>query len=89
MTDNSSYLEFIGVWHEIMIKGSIGLLAISFLLYLYHKIKLSTIKEYKDKYDYINHKEINTYRIAFILIGIAVAFICRCYSCKKYCLVLC
>lgn len=80
MTDNSSYIEFIAVWHQIMIFGSIGLLAISLILYLFHKLKVSGITEYKDKYDYINHKEINTYRVAFILVGIAAAFITNTYN---------
>ena len=80
MSDNSSYVQFIEIWSLIMVYGAVALLFIAMAVVITHHIKVSSIKDYKLKYEYINKNEIRWYKFTYILIGIAVAFICNTYS---------
>lgn len=52
-------LTFLDTWNSIGRIVSIVLFVIGAVIYLYHFLRLSSIKSYKDKYDYINKHEIN------------------------------
>lgn len=80
MSDNSSYVQFIEIWSLIMVYGAAALIFIAMAVVIIHHIKISSIKEYKRKYEYINKNEIRWYTFTYILIGIAVAFISNTYS---------
>ena len=72
--ENTAYANFVDVWSQIMFYGWIGLIIVAIGLIVVHRIKISAISNYKDKYNFINKNEIKIYRIAYILVGIAVAF---------------
>lgn len=71
---------FLPVFHQIMIIGAIVMGALALLIYLFHKIRVASIKEYKDKYDYIRKNEIKNYKICFIFIAVAVAMLINTYG---------
>lgn len=79
MEDNGSS-NFLVTFHKTMIIGAIVMLILAFLIWLYHKIKVSSIKEYKDKYDYIRENEIKTYKYAFIALAVGVAMFINTYG---------
>jgi len=78
--DNSAYVSFLEVWQQIMMIGTILAIAMSVTLFIYHNIKVASIKEYKDKYDYISLYEIKTYKWTFILLGVAMALYSNGYN---------
>ncbi|MTI20313.1 hypothetical protein E1176_04700 [Fulvivirga sp. RKSG066] len=63
-----------------MTVGSVVMVLLALVVYLAHKIRISSIGDYKDKYDYIRSKEIKTYKICFILIAIGVAMFINTYG---------
>lgn len=72
MNTNPAYAQFIELWYHIMIYGTISCVAIGLLVVVFHHIKVAGIKDFKAKYEFINKNEIRAYRIAYILVGIAV-----------------
>lgn len=72
MVDNQGYIDFIELWNFIMLYGTGACIAAGLLIVIVHHIKVAGTKDNKEKYEYINKNEIKTYRIAYILIGIAV-----------------
>jgi hypothetical protein len=67
-------MEFLVVWHNVMIVGTVVLVALGLVTYLSHKVRLASIKEYHLKYDYLNKNEIRNYKIATGFFGLA--FMC-------------
>jgi len=67
-------MEFLVVWHNVMIIGTVSLVALGIVVYLSHKIKLASIKEYHRKYDFLNKNEIRDYKIVTGCFGLA--FMC-------------
>jgi uncharacterized membrane protein len=74
---------FLEVWHTIMLTGAIIMAAVGMIIYLVHKLRVSTIQSYKGKYDYINHHEIKTYKRVFLCFAIAVAMTINLYGMNK------
>jgi hypothetical protein len=61
---------FLIVWHQIMAVGAVALAMLAVLMYLWHHVKVSTIRGYKAKYDYLSENEIRHYkRVVFVLGG--------------------
>ncbi|MBX2966754.1 MAG: hypothetical protein KF845_11440 [Cyclobacteriaceae bacterium] len=63
-----------------MIVGAIVMVALGFLFYLTHNLRVSAIKEYHHKYDYINKNEIRNYKRVFYCFGVAVALVINTYG---------
>ena len=80
MNDNTAYVNFLEVWQQIMIASSILAIVLAIVLFIYHNIKIKTLKEYKEKYDYISLYEIKTYKWVFILLGVAMAMYSNSYN---------
>lgn len=78
--NDSAGNNFLEVWHQVMIVGAIASVAIAFLIYILHKIKLASIKDYKAKYDHIRNNEIKNYKIAFIVLAIGAAMLINTYG---------
>lgn len=74
---------FLSAWHMAMLIGAIAMIAIGILIYLIHKLKVASIKDYKGKYDYINRKEIKNYEWIFICIAISAAMVINRYGMDK------
>ena len=79
MEDNASYVLFVETWSLVMVYGSMFLVFAAFATVIVHKIRVGAISDYKEKYEYINKNEIKWYKFSYILIGVAVAFICNNY----------
>lgn len=56
--DNVNYLKFLNIWNNLMIIGSIVLLIASILVFIYHKIRYSSLGDLKQKYDYLSENDI-------------------------------
>ena len=80
---NSQSSPFLTAWHMAMLIGAIAMIAIGVLIYLLHKIKVASIHGYKDKYDYINRREIKNYEWIFICVAISAAMIINRYGMDK------
>ncbi|MFD0999581.1 hypothetical protein ACFQ21_09700 [Ohtaekwangia kribbensis] len=80
MQTQSPFLE---VWNLCMIIGAIIMTAAGIAIYLLHKLRISTIKDYKAKYDYINQKEIKNYKKVFLCFAVAAMLLINLYSMGK------
>lgn len=77
------YLEptpFLIAWHNTMIIGVIVMVTLGVLIYLIHKLKFSAIKEYHQKYNYLNKNEITYYKFIFGCFGLAFMFTINLYG---------
>ena len=77
MSDLSPFLQ---AWYNAMIIGGIIFFAIGLLTYLLHNLRVALTKEYKEKYDFINHYEVKWYKWSFYSIGIGVGLIINLYG---------
>ncbi len=66
--DASSFAQ----WNQVMILGAYFGIAIAIVIFVYHEFKIFQIKDYKEKYDYVNLHEIRFFWymvMALILAG--------------------
>lgn len=78
--EESTSGDFLTTWHSVMVIGAIIFGAMAVILYIYHHIRISSIKELKLKYDYIRNYEIKAYKLCFIFIAIAAAMMINTYG---------
>lgn len=52
-------------------------------LYILHKIRVAAISDYKAKYDYLNTREIKTYKLVFLCFAIAALLFINLYGANK------
>ncbi len=72
--------DFLEVWYNAMTVGGIVFFTIAFIIYLVHNFRVSLIKDYKTKYDYINQNEVKWYKWAFYAVGIGVGLFINLYG---------
>lgn len=72
--------SFLDIWHYGMIAGAIIMFIVGVLIYLVHNLKVSAIREYHHKYDYLNKNEIKNLKKVFYCWGVAVAFAINTYG---------
>jgi hypothetical protein len=77
MSDSSSFLQ---VWYSAMIVGGIIAFSVGVLLLLIHNLRVTLIKDFKQKYDYININEIKWYKRAFLSFGVGVGLFINLYG---------
>lgn len=80
MEASSSFLDY---WHYTMVIGAIIMIVAGIMIYIVHKLKLSTAESYKLKYDFINEREIKNYKRMFLCFAIAVALAINLYGVGK------
>ena len=78
--DISSQKAFLELWHDIMLIGSILMVAMSVITYLIYKLKVSSISDLKSKHDFINASEIKWLKWVFHFLGIAAALVINLYG---------
>src|SRR5688500_1013275 len=71
---------FLNVWHEAMFYGAIGMFALAVITYIYHYVKIGSLKTPKEKYDFISIREIKNFELIFIFIAIGVAMLINRYG---------
>jgi len=74
---------FLVAWHNAMILGTIFMVTIGFLVYLFHKLRVSLIDDYHLKYNYINTKEIRNYKLVYYCFGVAGMLVINLYQMDK------
>ncbi|HQQ97665.1 MAG TPA: hypothetical protein PLX35_10395 [Cyclobacteriaceae bacterium] len=71
---------FLSAWYTAMKLLGIISFALALIVYLIHNIRVSMVKEYKDKYDFLIRNEIKWYRWSTYFIAIGVAFLINLYG---------
>ena len=71
MENNIESSSFLAIWHQAMLIGAGIMVGTGVLLFLAFHIRLSAIKGYKEKYDFINQKEIKDLKVIFLCFAIA------------------
>lgn len=59
-------VEFLASWSRFMYLGTLIFVGIGFLILLYHEIRILIIKDFKEKYDYVNLHEIRYFWYAML-----------------------
>lgn len=78
--EESTNSGFLILFHQVMFIGAITSLAVAIIIYVVHNLRVSALKDFKQKYDYIRRNEIKHYKYAFISIAVGVAFIINTYG---------
>lgn len=68
---------FLASWDRYMIMAAVTFVVIGVLILLYHEFRVLRIKEYKEKYDYVNLHEIRYFWYAIMMFIIATALYCN------------
>src|SRR6478609_4802240 len=84
MNQKADPIPFLVIWNEVMIIGVIAFIAIAIFIYLFYKLKLSGIKDAKEKYDFINLNEINWLKRVYFFFGLAAACAVNLYGIEKF-----
>lgn len=82
MEPNSSS-TFLDYWHFAMIIGAIAMASLALIIYVIHNLRITTISDYKGKYDYINLHEIKNYKKVFLCLGVATMLVINLYGMGK------
>lgn len=72
---NPEYIKFVEGWHQVMYIASAVSVVLAIVIFFIHKIKLSMIKSYKGKYDYIRLNQIKNYQLVYFAFAAAIFFI--------------
>lgn len=78
--DISSQKAFLDLWHDIMLMGSILMIALSLITFLIYQLKVSAISDLKSKHDFINASEIKWLKWVFHFLGAAAALAINLYG---------
>lgn len=65
--------SFFALWDHVMRLGAYGFIGLGICIFLFYEYQLARIKEYKDKYDYVNLHEIKYFWYSLIALMVAVA----------------
>lgn len=73
-------LSFVEGWHNAMFILAPGSLVLSLLIYIGYKLKYVSLKEFKQKYDFVSKYELRFFMASHFAIAAAIFFICNTYS---------
>jgi hypothetical protein len=76
--------SFLKVWYSVMFIGVIAMIALSIIVYLVYKMRVSSFSDQKQKHDFINLNEVRWYKRSYFLLGTAGAFAINIYGEEKY-----
>lgn len=74
---------FLGPWDQYMFIGSVFCVVIGVLIFLYHEFRVLQIKDYKEKYDYVNQHEIRYFWYSIIAFIAAAAIYANTIATEK------
>lgn len=77
---NETELAFVAGWYNTMLVCGIVFLVVALLVWLVYQLKVSLIRTYKEKHDYINGTEIKWMKWVFVFLGLAVASVINMYG---------
>ncbi|MBS1487171.1 MAG: hypothetical protein JST43_06235 [Bacteroidetes bacterium] len=75
--------DFVLTWDHYMELGGAICIVISILILLYHEYKVMQIKDFKEKYDYVNLNEVRYFWYAVIAIIVAIGFFANSFGTEK------
>lgn len=81
--EENTVTPFLLFWNNAMWAGSVIMFAAGIVVYVVHKIRVASITEYKAKYDYLNTREIKTYKSVFFCFAIAALLFINLYGANK------
>lgn len=73
-------LAFVEGWHSAMFLVAPAALVVAVLTYIFYKLRYASLKEYKDKYDFVSKHELKFFLGSHFAIAAAIFFICNTYS---------
>lgn len=76
-TDSSSFLV---IWHQAMLVGAAIMFVTGVVLFLVYHVRLSALKDFKAKYDFINQREIKDLKVIFLCFSISVFMLINRYG---------
>jgi len=71
---------FLDIWHDVMLIGSIVMIAMAIITFLLYQLKVSSISDLKAKHDFINASEIKWLKWVFHFIGLSAAMAINLYG---------
>ncbi len=74
---------FLLVWNDIIFVSVFISAAMVVLVYLYYKVRVSAIKDPKEKYDFINIHEIQWFKRVYFFLGLTLALAINLYGSEK------
>lgn len=77
---DSSVKVFLDLWHDVMLVGSILMVALALITYLLYQLKVSSISDLKTKHDFINKSEIKWLKWVFHFLGAGAAMAINLYG---------
>lgn len=84
MEEKAVPIPFLIAWNDYMMIGTISSATIAIIIYLFYKLRVSTIKEPKQAYDYINKNEIRWFKRVYFFFGLTAAFVVNLYGMDKF-----
>jgi len=76
----STFLEY---WNYAMIIGAFLMVSLALVIYLVHNLRISAIRSFKGKYEYINTHEISNYKKVFIFLGLTAVMLINLYGMQE------
>jgi len=71
---------FLDIWHDVMLIGSILMIAMAIITLLLYHLKVSSISDLKRKHDFINASEIKWLKWVFHFVGLSAAMAINLYG---------
>lgn len=65
---------FLNLWNQYMYGGAVLCVVVGVLILLYHEFKVFQLKDFKEKYDYVNLHEVRYFWYSVIAFTLAAAF---------------
>lgn len=81
--EENTVTPFLLFWNNAMWVGSLIMFAAGIALYILHKIRVASISDYKGRYDFLNSREIKTYKLIFLCFAIAALLFINLYGSSK------
>lgn len=71
---------FLIAWHTAMIVGAVVSFTVGIIIYVVHQVRVASIRDYHQKYNYINTYEIKWYKWVFLAFGVGVGMLINMYG---------
>lgn len=81
--ENIQSSPFLNTWHDVMLIGALVMFAAGIVMFIFHHVRVASIKTPKGKYDYISRREIKNLEIVFILFAVGAAMLINRYGMDK------
>ena len=67
-----SYLDFLNIWHQVVLYGAFVFWGLAILIYLAYKIRFATVGDLKAKFDFASESEVKWYQVAHHSIAVGI-----------------